>query len=316
MKLKKCIFNLLFVSIFSMPVVLADYQSIYNEAWDIAGKSFYDSTMNHQDWTRWKKHYSGRIKTQEDLEIAIESMLASLDERYTRYLPKIDFSEEHSDIHDEQQSLYTKTRYFRTRIPKDIKYLRIDSMMNKNLTEEVKNFIEESEKDKNLKGYIIDLRDNGGGLVKNASDIASLFMNDKIVLYAKTNSRDVKNTTKPDGCMTTKPVVILVDENTASACEVFTGAMRDNDRAYVIGTTSFGKGVIQKIFKLSDDSGVHVTVMAYYTPKWKEINKKGIKPDEEVFFTRKDVFFHKDVQLLRALKYVKSLSTQHLSEKH
>lgn len=287
--------------------VNASQQSVFNEAWDITGKNFYDSAMNHQDWIKWKKHYSGRIKTQDDLEVAIESMLASLDEHYTRYLPKTDFTEEHGDIHDEAKSLYTVPRYFKTRIPKDIKYLRIDSMMNKNLTEEVRVFIKESEQNSDIKGYIIDLRDNGGGLVKNASDIASLFMNDKIVLYAKTNSRDVKNTTKPDGCMTTKPVVILVDENTASACEVFTGAMQDNDRAYVIGTTSFGKGIIQKIFKLSDGSGVHVTVMAYYTPKWKEINKKGITPDDEVYFTRKDVFFHRDVQLLKAIEHLKHL---------
>ena len=180
-------------------------------------------------------------------------------------------------------------------------------MMNKNLTKEVGDFITESEKNTQVKGYIIDLRDNGGGLVKNASDIASLFMNDKIVLYAKTNSRNIKNTTKPDQCITTKPVVILINGNTASACEVLTGAMQDNKRAYVIGTTSFGKGVIQQIKKLSDGSGIHVTVMAYYTPEFKEINKKGIIPDEELFFTRKDIFFHKDIQLLKSIEYLKRL---------
>ena len=284
-----------------------EYSDIYNEAWAIAGQNFYDSTMNHQNWDLWEKHYTDKIESQDDLKVAIDSMLSSLDDYYTRYLLKSDFNEEHSDIHDNLSSISTKPPYFRTHIPKDIKYIRFLSMMNKNLTKEVSDFLTESEKDTQVKGYIIDLRNNGGGLVKNATDVASLFMNDKIVLYAKTNSKNIKNTTKPDQRITTKPVVILINGNTASACEVFTGAMQGNKRAYVIGTTSYGKGVIQQIKKLSDGSGIHVTVMAYYTPEFKEINKKGIIPDEEVFFTRKDIFFRKDVQLLRSIEYLKRL---------
>ena len=213
----------------------SDYQDVYNEAWKITGEYFHDSSMNHQDWSYWKKHYSGKIKTQEDLNVAIESSLASLDDIYTRYLLKTDFSEEKNDIHSSEiKSLQTKPRYFKTRIPKGIKYLRIDSMMNKNLASEISEFILESEKDPCLKGYIIDLRDDGGGLVKNASDIASLFMNNKIVLYAKMNKKMVQNTTEKDKLLTDKPVVILINWNTASACEVFTGAMQGNKRATVV----------------------------------------------------------------------------------
>lgn len=285
----------------------ASCQDIYNEAWKIAKDNFYDSTMNHQDWNFWKKHYQGKINSEEDLEEAISTMLASLDDIYTRYLPPSAFESENSDIHDYSNALYTKPLYYRTRIPKNIKYMRPDSMMNKNLAQQVRDFVSEAEKDKDVVGYIIDLRGDGGGLVKNASDIASIFMDDKIVLYAKTNSRNVKNTTKKES-ITTKPVVILTNKGTASACEVFTGAMQDNKRAVVIGTTTYGKGVIQQIKKLSDGSGVHITVMSYYTPDFKEINKNGIKPDIEVYFTRKDILFRRDVQLLAAIDFLKKQS--------
>ena len=261
--------------------------------------------MNNQNWVKWKNKYKGKLHSEEDLNTAISTMLDSLDDQYTRYLLKADFNTENSDIHDDFKSLSSTPRYYKTCIPKNIKYMRIDSMMNKNLTSEIRDFILDAEKDKNLKGYIIDLRDNGGGLVKNASDIASLFMSDKIVLYAKTNKKMVQNTTASDKVITTKPVVILINGYTASACEVFTGAMQDNKRAYVIGTTSYGKGIIQQIKKLPDGSGLHITVMAYYTPEFKEINKKGITPDEKLYFSRKDIFFHRDVQLLKSIKWLK-----------
>lgn len=283
-----------------------EYDKIYDSAWQITKDNFYDSTMNHQNWNVWKNKYRGKLESQQDLNTAIDTMLLSLGDKYTRYLQKTDFSEENNDIHEDYKSVSATPRYYRTRIPKNIKYIRIDSMMNKNLSEEVKTLITEAEKEAELKGYIIDLRDNGGGLVKNASEMASLFMNDKIVLYAKTNSKNVKNTTQKEGCITNKPVVILINGYTASACEVFSGAMQDNKRAYIIGTTSYGKGVIQQIKKLPDGSGLHITVMAYYTPNHNEINNKGITPDEQVFFTGKDIFFHRDVQLSRSVKRLKS----------
>ena len=282
--------------------VFATYQDLYNEAWTITKQNFYDSSMNHQDWNYWKKHYDGKINTQEDFDIAIAAMLASLGDVYTRYLPKSSFTEEHNDIHDNTDSLIKATRYFKTRIPKNVKYIRFDSMMNKNLPSDVKAVIEDAEKNPKVKGYIIDIRDDGGGLVKNASDISSLFMNDKVVVYVKTNSSMGVNKTKSADCITNKPIVILVNSYTASACEVLSGALQDNDRATIVGTTTYGKGVIQKIFKLSDGSGIHVTVMSYYTPKNKEINHNGIKPDVEVRFHIKDILFRQDVQLKKAIK--------------
>lgn len=282
--------------------VFANYQDVYNEAWSITKKNFYDSSMNNQDWSYWKKHYEGKINSQEDLDNAISTMLASLNDIYTRYLHKTDFSEEHSEIHEKANSLSDSTRYFKTRIPKDITYIRFDSMMNKNLPSDVKAVIEDAEKNPKVKGYIIDIRDDGGGLVKNASDISSLFMNDKVVVYVKTNSSMGVNKTKSADCITNKPIVILVNSYTASACEVLSGALQDNDRATIVGTTTYGKGVIQKIFKLSDGSGIHVTVMSYYTPKNKEINHNGIKPDVEVRFHIKDILFRQDVQLKKAIK--------------
>ena len=277
------------------------YQDIYNQSWSLVNDKFYDSSMNHQNWLKWKNRYSGKLKSQDDLDMAINTMLYSLNDPYTRYLPKVNFSEETNAIHDDLTSLSTTPRYFKTRIPKSIKYIRIDSMMNKNLSKEMSDFITESEKDKKLKGYIIDLRDNGGGLVKNASEIAGMFMDDKTVVTAQTNSKNIYNKTK-NGKLTDKPVVILIDSCTASSCEVFTGAMKDNKRATVVGTTSFGKGVIQQINKLDNGSGINITVMNYFTPNGTSINHNGITPDIEVWFTRKDIFLKRDVQLIKAIK--------------
>lgn len=304
--MKRKLIILTVILLTQIPVFANNYQNVYNEAWEITSTSFYDSSMNNQDWNYWKKHYAGKIKTQDDLKVAIDTMLASLNDVYTRYLPETDFTEEKNEIHDENtSSISNKPIYVRTHIPKHIKYIYIESMFNKSLAQEIKDAITEAEKDPKLKGYILDFRNNGGGLVKNATDIASLFMNDKVVLYAKTNSKNLRNKTEPNDCITDKKVVLIINNYTASACEVFTGTMQDNKRAYIVGQRSFGKGVIQQIRQLPDnEGGIHVTVMSYYTPDFKQINKNGIEPDKEVFFTRKDVLLKQDVQLKEAIKYL------------
>ena len=304
----KCTIFILLAICIIPPVFSNEYQDIYNQAWQLINNNFYDSTMNHQQWSYWQKRYN--IKTQDDLVVAIESMLASLNDPYTRYLQKNNFSEETNAIHvDCTNSISNTPRYFRTKIPKNIEYIRIDSFMNKNLSKEFSEYIEKSEKNINLIGYIIDLRDDGGGLVKNASEIADIFLDNKVVVYVQTNNKKMRNTTKP-GVLSKKPVVILINGYTASACEVFSGTMQDNKRATIIGTQSFGKGIIQKINKLKDGSGINITVMSYNTPNGSSINHKGITPDIEVWFTFKDIFFHNDIQLKEAIKYLQ-LSVAH-----
>ena len=136
---------------------------------------------------------------------------------------------------------------------------------------------------KGIKSLIIDLRNNGGGIVDQALEIAD-YVADKnsVLLYEvdKNNSETVKKSQNDP--IINMPIVILTNENTASASEILAGALKDLGKAKTVGTTTYGKGVIQQILRLSDGSGLKITIEEYQTPNRNKINKIGIKPDEEV----------------------------------
>ena len=136
---------------------------------------------------------------------------------------------------------------------------------------------------KGIKSLIIDLRNNGGGIVDQALEIAD-YVADKnsVLLYEvdKNNSETVKKSQNDP--IINMPIVILTNENTASASEILAGALKDLGKAKTVGTTTYGKGVIQQILKLSDGSGLKITIEEYQTPNRNKINKIGIKPDEEI----------------------------------
>ena len=164
----------------------------------------------------------------------------------------------------------------------------------------------------NLKGLIIDLRNNGGGIVEETLEIAD-YMLDKedIILITKDkdgNEKIEKSKNKPN---ITVPIVVLVNENTASASEILAGALKENDKASIVGKTTYGKGLIQELISLSDGSGLKITTEEYYTPNRNKINKIGVTPDKEVDLPediessynleRKD-----DTQLQEAIKMLKN----------
>ena len=110
------------------------------------------------------------------------------------------------------------------------------------------------------------------------------------------------------GVLTSKPLVILVDKGSASASEIFSGAMKDNKRAVIVGTQSFGKGLVQEINKLPNNSGINITIQKYLTPNGTDIHKKGITPDVLVEFTEDDLKNKNDVQLKKAIEIARELS--------
>lgn len=133
----------------------------------------------------------------------------------------------------------------------------------------------------NIKKLVIDLRGNPGGLLDETVNISSLFLpENSLVTYTKNNKNQKSEykTTKKNHTIHL-PIAILVDENSASATELFTGVMQDNNLATIIGTTTYGKGVIQTIKPYKDGSAIKITIAEYFTPKGQRINKKGIKPD-------------------------------------
>ena len=162
-----------------------------------------------------------------------------------------------------------------------------------------------------IKSLIIDLRNNGGGIVDQALQIADYVADkDSVLLYEvdKNNKETVKKA-KTDPIIN-MPIIILTNENTASASEILAGALKDLGKAKTVGTTTYGKGVIQQILKLSDGSGLKVTIEEYQTPNRSQIHKIGIAPDEEVKLPDSvtnvlNVTESEDTQLQKAIEMLK-----------
>ena len=166
-------------------------------------------------------------------------------------------------------------------LEKDIGYLNLPSF-DKDVSKKLKEKIDDLTA-KGAKSLILDLRNNGGGMVDECEEITDLFLDkDKTIMTTKDKKGNVQKSVTKNKKTYDLPLVILVNENTASASEILTGALKDNNRIKVIGTKTYGKGVIQSVFNLSDGSGLKITTAEYFTPNGIEINKKGITPDIEV----------------------------------
>lgn len=339
-------------------------KQLYDRVWKIIKSDYLDQHFNHQDWEIWRHRYDEYLETRDDAYKAIETMVASLGDRYTRFLDRKAFEEEKESIEAEltgvgiqigldksgqviiiapidgtpgaqadlrpndlimeidgkntsglsieeaakmirgpvgtQVTLTVKREKQKLRktisravipiksIPDgqakvifdDIAYIRLSTFISKDTVEELLQAMDKL--DKNSKAYIIDLRNNPGGLLNNAMVISDMFLDEGIIVSTVNKNGYVNSFNSRKISTTDKPVVLLVNSNSASASEIFSGAMRDNGRADIVGSTTFGKGLVQAINKLGDGSGVNVTIAKYLTPNKTDINKKGIKPDYEV----------------------------------
>lgn len=357
---------------------------LFLSTWNIVKTKYYDSTLNNQDWYRWKKRYIDQIKTQDDAYIAINSMLASLNDPYSRFLNDKEYLEQTTDIDSkitgigvniinisgkitilnvvENTPAYkndikagdiilkvnnedvqgtditnvanqirgeigstvvlelirnnkklTKTI---TReeiaianikykiIDKDIAYIQILNFIGQDVPKEFLNAIEQTQ---NTKKLIIDLRGNPGGLLPNAILIANMFLpNGKIVSIVDRNGLITSINAEKKDFLINKPTVILIDESTASASEILSGALKDSNKAILIGEKTYGKGMIQKIYPLPNKTGMNLTIAKYLTPNGTDINKIGIKPDINVQYTFNDYLNHKDPQLEKAKQILKN----------
>ena len=362
-------------------------QKLYNNVWNIVKKNYYEQDMNGQDWYRWKHHYDGKIKTDEDAKVAIDTMLASLDDPYSRFMNKTEYNDQNTSINSKicgigvniasiagkvqiiniiegtpAQSANLQTgdiiididgkdakglsvsevanlvrglentpvqitimrnndKFVKKIIRKEIKiktvkssvennigYIQISSFIGSTTPNE---FLEAAEKTKSTDGLVIDLRGNTGGLLPNAIFIANLFIHDgKIVSIVGRDGYSYDIQAQHTDFEINKPVVILVDSGSASASEIFSGAMKDYNLAKLVGTKTFGKGMVQKIIPLENETGLNLTVAKYLTPSGTDINKKGIQPDYEVQFTEKNIRNKEDVQLNEAKKILGKMINQ------
>ena len=391
---KSAVFFTLFVVMFCWAlksnVMAATPVEMYDNVWRLINSKYVDQTNNEQNWHKWRHKYDNVIKTNEDAYVAIDTMVASLNDPYTKFLNPKEFQEETSSIKgslkgigiqigvkdgklmviapiedtpaekaglladDEILSIdgkstkgitvdkaadqirgeegtqvtllikrknlepqeYTITRAeieiksvtqkvpTKMEIPEDICYIRLSSFISRNAAKEVADIINNN---KDKKAFIIDLRSNPGGLLSNAIYISDMFLNGGAIV--STVDRDgYKETQKAtNSLLTSKPLVVLLNKGSASASEIFSGAMKDNKRAVLVGTQSFGKGLVQEINKLPNNAGINITIQKYLTPNGTDIHKKGITPDVVVELTDEQVEKKDDAQLKKAIEIAQGL---------
>ena len=360
-------------------------QRLFDQTWQVIRNEYYDPNFNDQYWLRWKRHYNGKIKTTDDAKVAIETMIASLNDPYSRFLSKEEFAEQNSSIaskfsgigvnivndsgkiriinvlentpaqfadikvgdilisvndkkvsgmslaevsnlvkgpvntfvninilrDDEilkkkiiRKEITIKT--VKSSVQDDIGYIQILSFISNSTPNE---FLEALENTDETKGLIIDLRGNTGGLLPNAVFVSNLFLENgrKIVSIVGRNGYHYDVISEDNNIDIKKPVVLLVDNSSASASEIFSGAMKDYKRAKLVGTKTFGKGMVQKIISLPNETGINLTVAKYLTPRGFDINKNGISPDIEENITDEDIIQKRDPQYDKAKELLESM---------
>ena len=235
---------------------------------------------------------SNKIKGEEGTKVTIELLRGSDNIKYELTRSKVKVNQVEGKV-----------------LSNDIGYIKFTSF-DETTAEDFKKQYQELAK-KNIKSLIIDLRNNGGGIVDQALEIADYIADkDSVLLYeVDKNNKETVRKAKTDPIIN-MPIVILTNENTASASEILAGALKDLGKAKTVGTTTYGKGVIQQILKLNDGSGLKITIEEYQTPNKNKINKVGIEPDEKVelpdsvesIFTIKE---SEDTQLQKAIDMLK-----------
>lgn len=239
----------------------------------------------------------------------------SLDEAVNKIRGKKDTKVTLKVIRDKSQSLsFTITRAdikvpsVETKIlPGNIGYMSINTFADD--TADLAQQAAKDFKNKHVKGVILDLRDNPGGLVDAAVGVSSLWLSPgKLIMQEKRMNGEVLNTYTANDTNTLKdvPTVVLVNGGSASASEITAGALHDNGAATIIGEKSYGKGVVQEIEDFSDGSQLKVTVASWYRPNGQNINHKGITPDKIVTISDKDAKAGADTQQNAAVEYLKS----------
>ena len=207
---------------------------------------------------------SNKIKGEEGTKVTVELLRGSENVKYELTRSKVKVNQVEGKV-----------------ISDDIGYIKFTSF-DETTAEDFKKQYQELAK-KNIKSLIIDLRNNGGGIVDQALEIADYIADkDSVLLYeVDKNNKETVRKAKTDPIIN-MPIIILTNENTASASEILAGALKVLGKEKTVGTTTYGKGVIQQILKLNDGSGLKITIEEYQTPNKNKINKVGIEPDEKV----------------------------------
>ena len=190
----------------------------------------------------------------------------------------------------------------------NIGYIRITTF-NINTEPELEEVLNEFKKDNDIKGIILDLRNNPGGLLDSAIEVASKFIKKGPVVHIKDRDGIVATIESRGNKYPEWPLFVLVNEGSASASEIVAGAIQDYERGKLLGEKTFGKGVVQQVFNLQDGSGIAITTSEYFTPSERSINHIGIEPDILVEPTEDS---EQDMQLNKAIQFLEEEIKQSL----
>lgn len=157
-----------------------------------------------------------------------------------------------------------------------------------------------------MERLIVDLRNNPGGNVSTVCDMLDRMLPEGLIVYTQDKDGNKNEATSDEENQFTKPMVVLMNGNSASASEIYAGAIQDYGLGKIVGTQSYGKGVVQQIFDLGDETSLKITIADYYTPKGRNINGQGITPDVEIEYQKDENDADADNQLDKAIEVVKS----------
>lgn len=192
-----------------------------------------------------------------------------------------------------------------TNTDKKVGYVRLNQF-SANAAKEIAHGVSKLEQ-QGAEAYILDLRNNPGGLLQAGVEIARMWLDDGTIVYTVNRQGSLGSFDSNSQMLTEDPLVVLVNQGTASASEILAGALQDNERALLVGEKTFGKGLIQSLFELPDGAGLAVTVAKYETPNHTDINKLGIMPDDQISqqpITYGQIATDADLQYQEALRLV------------
>ncbi len=357
---------------------------LFINVWRTVKNSYVDESLNNQDWLRWRIRYVNHIRTMEDANLAINSMLASLNDPYSKFLQSDLFSKQkivldskitgvgilfnqagdeivinhildnssassenimagdtivsingkkaseigvsgitkaietskadNIEITIKRDNVLITKKLKKQEIPiptmdyriskNNIGIITLSNIMGENA---VNNFKEILEKTNNTKGLIIDLRNNYGGILSNAIEMLDLMLDEKKIVGIESRvNTNYQIYTETGKSFIDKPIIILINKNTASAAEIFAGALKDNNNAILIGDNSFGKNSIQQVIPMSNYTGLILTTDKYILPNGEDIYGTGLEPNikikqDTIVTAKKDVQFKTAEKLLNEL---------------
>lgn len=375
-----------FIKDFFRKLTVSQYiapQRLFINAWRTTKNSYIDETLNNQDWSYWRRRYFKHVKTIEDANVAINSMLASLNDPYSKFLLSNSFAKQKVILDSkitgvgvlfdktgnnivvnhvisnspaytaniqagdtiveingkdtkniDMDKIITELGGGKTKkvtvtvkrnnllikkelVKKDIflptmKYritndnigiITLSSVMGQKAVNEFKNILIATN---NTKGLIIDLRNNYGGTLANVIQMVNFMMDENEILRVKSRvNREYQIYSENDKIFKEKPVVIMINNKTASAAEIFAGTLQTNIGAVLVGENTFGKNAIQIVLPMQNGTGLILTTDKYILPDGRDIYKVGVTPDitleKEISYSKKDKQLEKAKKILREI---------------